>query len=273
MMAMLGLPLASENLQLRSTAVGSLLILAALCGCSGEPSSSGATGSNGALQPFGSGSSTATPGSMATTPPGKPAVIEGFGRAPGMAIGTGVPDDTGGDDDGPGTAAPGAAPAESDDIAIPVFAEAPMAALIPCTGCVELSAILDDINQRSDFTFNVGGVQVTRVVWTLLLSFNSDQLFIRSIIDGNDGPYTAMSANNFGSLNTPVEFVHPFSGTATNIGIAFGSQGAWTGEQRISVFVDSVTLEGPSGTSRTFDADAGGFAPRGTDRQPLVQFH
>jgi hypothetical protein len=270
-MAMAGLPLASENPRLRSAAVGSLLVLAALCGCSYDASSKGA--SLGSLQPSGSGSNPDAPGSRGSTAPGKPAVIEGFGRAPGMAIGTGVPDDTGGDDDGPSTSAPSTAPAESDDIAIPVFEETPAPAVVPCTGCVELSAILDDINQRSDFTFNVGGVQVTRVVWTLLLSFNSDQLFIRSIIDGNDGPYTSMSANTFGALNTPVQFVHPFSGTAMNIGIAFGSQGAWTGEQRISVFVDSVTLEGPSGTSRTFDADAGGFAPRGTDRQPLVQFH
>jgi hypothetical protein len=251
---------------MRAVPLGSLLILAAVCGCSDDPSSSA---SRGSLQPFGSGASSATPGSTAL---GKPVVIDGFGRAPGMPIGTGVPDDT--DEDRPTPTPVSSEPApDSDDIPIPVFQDAPAAPMIPCTGCVELSAILDDINQRSDFTFNAGGVMATRVVWTLLLSFNSDQLFIRSIVDANEGPYTSMSANVFGALNTPVQFVHPFSGTATNVGLAFGSQGAWTGEQRISVFVDSVTLEGPNGTSRTFDTDAGGFAPRSSERQPLVQFH
>jgi len=271
MVAMRGVPPGSENLRLRSVALGSLLIWAVVSGCSDDPSSQDGTGSLSSPPPFGSGPSSPPPGSTAL---GKPVVIEGFGRAPGMPIGTGVPDDTGGDeDDGTSSPVPSEPAPDSDDIAIPVFEAMPAPRVIPCTGCVELSAILDDINQRSDFTFNVGGVQATRVVWTLLLSFNSDQLFIRSIVDSSEGPYTSMSANVFGALNTPVQFVHPFAGTATNVGIAFGSQGAWTGEQRISVFVDSVTFEGPNGTTRTFDADAGGFAARGTERQPMVQFH
>lgn len=227
----------------------------------------------GSLPPSGSGGMTASPPPLGSAPAAKPVVIDGFGRAPGMAIGNGVPDDPGGDDDGPSTTPAPTPVADSDDIVIPTFEETPAPPIIPCTGCVELSAILDDINQRSDFLFNVGSVPTTRVIWTLLLSFNSDQLFIRSIVNGSEGPYTPMSANIFGQLNTPVQFVHAFTGTATSLGIAFGSQGAWTGEQRISVFVDSVTLEGANGTSRTFDADAGGFAARGTERQPMVQFH
>lgn len=242
-------------------------------GCSADGPAKDASGAMGDPQPFpGSSNSSASASTTGRTATGKPSRIDGFGRPPGMGIGTGAPDDPGGDDKGPAPP-PSASPGSSDDIAIPVFDDTPPPAVIPCTGCVELSAILDDINQRSDFTFNVGGVQATRVVWTLLLSFNSDQLFIRSVVDSNEGPYTSMSANVFGALNTPVQFVHPFTGTANNVGIAFGSQGAWTGDQRISVFVDSVTLEGPNGVTRTFDADAGGFAPRGTDRQPLVQFH
>jgi len=250
----------------------STLLLGAL-GCSDDGSSDGPSGGMGSLQSFPGNANAATPGS-ANGMAAKPVVIEGFGRPPGMAIGNGAPDDPGGDDDGPAMAPPTTpAPSDSDDIVIPVFDDTPPPPVIPCSGCVELSAILDDINQRSDFTFNVGGVPATRVVWTLLFNFNSDQLFIRSVVDSSEGPYTSMSANVFGALNTPVQFVHPFTGTANNVGIAFGSQGAWTGDQRISVFVDSVTLEGPNGVTRTFDADAGGFAPRGTERQPLVQFH
>lgn len=247
-----------------AAALAGLLSLA--CACSDSSSSSGQQMSG--LQPFGSAPGSAAGAAAVAAPP---SVIDGFGRAPGMPIGTGAPDD-------PAGAAPAAPPAasgsgqDSDDVEIPVFDQPGAPAAAPCSGCVELSAILDDINQRSDFAFDAGGVQVTRVVWTILLTFNSDQLFIRSFVDGNEGPYTGMGANVFGQLGTPVQFVQTFSGTATNVGIAFGSQGAWTGDQRISVYVDSVTLEGPNSVTRTFDADAGGFAPRGGDRQPMVQF-
>jgi hypothetical protein len=160
---------------------------------------------------------------------------------------------------------------DPDDLDIPMF-ETPITTVIPCSGCVELSAIVDDINQRSQFTFDAGGVQATRVVWRILLPFNSDQLFIRSTVNGGDGPYTFMSANVFTELNTPIEFVHAFSGTANAVGIALGSAGAWTGDQRVSVFVDSVTFEGANVT-RTFDMGVEGFTAQGTERQPMVQFH
>jgi hypothetical protein len=197
-------------------------------------------------------------------------VIDGYGRAPGMSIGTGTidPPDEEDDDVMPAPQAPATAP---DELEIPMF-ETPVAPVVPCTGCVELSAIVDDINQRSQFTFNAGGIQVTRVVWTILLPFNSDQLFIRSVVNGSDGPYTFMSANVFSELNTPIEFVHTFTGTANTAGIALGSAGAWTGDQRVSVFVDSVTFEGANVT-RTFDGDDGGFAAQGMERQPQVQLH
>jgi hypothetical protein len=198
-------------------------------------------------------------------------VIDGYGRAPGMAIGTGTLDEPDEEDDETAPAGPQAPVPEPDELEIPMF-ETPVTSVVPCSGCVQLSAIVDDINQRSQFTFDAGGVQVTRVVWTILLPFNSDQLFIRSIVNGGDGPYTFMSANVFGELNTPVELVQQFTGTANTLGIALGSAGAWTGDQRVSVFVDSVTLEGANVT-HTFDADAEGFTAQGTERQPMVQFH
>jgi hypothetical protein len=251
----------------------SLLVLTALCGCSDDASQQ----NTGNLQPFsptnpgGSPARGNTPGASAAAPLDP---IEGFGRPPGMGIGTAIPDELEGDDVDPDPTAP--APADpvtdSDDVEIPTFETPPPITPAPCTGCVELSAIVDDINQRSQFNFNVGGVQATRVVWTILLPFNSDQLFIRSVVNGSDGPYTFMSANVFGALNTPVQLVHQFSGAATTAGIAIGSAGAWTGDQRVSVFIDSVTFEG-AGTTRTFDTDAGGFAAQGTERLPMVQFH
>jgi hypothetical protein len=40
----------------------------------------------------------------------------------------------------------------------------------------------------------------------------------------------------------------------------------------VSVFVDSVTLEGANVTY-TFDGNAQGFAAQGSERQPMVQLH
>lgn len=262
---------------MRSTTLRLLLPCTALlawllAGCS--DASERTSSATGAAQPFGPGPNTmASPGAASPRPSanGMAVVIDGYGRAPGMSIGTGTIDAPDEEDD-----APAAPPAQAPDMApdeldIPMF-ETPLAPVVPCSGCVELSAIVDDINQRSQFTFNAGAVQVTRVVWTILLPFNSDQLFIRSIVNGSDGPYTFMSANVFGELNTPVELVHTFTGTANTVGIALGSAGAWTGDQRVSVFVDSATFEGANET-RTFDTDAGGFTAQGTERQPMVQFH
>lgn len=223
-----------------------------------------------AAQPFGPGSA-AMNGSPLPGARGMAVVIDGYGRPPGMSIGTGTSDPPDEEDEETTTPAPQAPAMAPDELEIPMF-ETPITPVVPCAGCVELSAIVDDINQRSQFTFNAGGVQVTRVVWTILLPFNSDQLFIRSIVNGSDGPYTFMSANVFSQLNTPLEFEHTFTGTANTLGIALGSAGAWTGDQRVSVFVDSVTLEGANVTY-TFDGNAQGFAAQGTERQPMVQLH
>lgn len=252
---------------------GPLVLLSVLSvGCSdaSEPTRNAA----GAAQPFG-------PRPPAMDGPGSPSTgsstdrsavaIDGYGRPPGMAIGTGTIDAPDEEDDELTTPAPQAPGVAPDELEIPIF-EAPVTPLVPCSGCVELSAIVDDINQRSQFTFSAGSAQVTRVVWTILLPFNSDQLFIRSIVNGSDGPYTFMSANVFSQLNTPVEFVHDFTGAANTLGIALGSAGAWTGDQRVSVFVDSVRLEGADVTY-TFDGNTQGFAAQGTERQPLVQLH
>jgi hypothetical protein len=248
--------------------VALLACLLAGCADASEPAPNGSE----SAQPFG-------PRAAGMNAPGAPArpnanavVIEGYGRAAGMPIGTGTidaPDEE--EEEGVPAAEPQAPAMTPDGVDIPMF-ETPAAPIVPCTGCVELSAIVDDINQRSQFTFDTGGVQATRVVWTILLPFNSDQLFIRSIVNGGDGPYTFMSANVFSQLNTPIEFVHTFNGTANTVGIALGSAGAWTGDQRVSVFVDSVTFEGANVT-RTFDTDTAGFAAQGTERQPLVQLH
>ena len=161
---------------------------------------------------------------------------------------------------------------DPEDVEIPVFEPPTPEVVVPCTGCVELSAVIDDINQRSDFTFNVGSVAITGVTWTILLPFNSDQLFIRSFVNGTDGTYTPIPANSF-TINTPVQFVQQINTTATSVGFAIGSAGAWTGDQRISVFIDAVTLTGAPAAGKTFDTDAGGFTPRGTERSPSVVFH
>jgi hypothetical protein len=258
----------------RCLSLGSLLVLTALCSCSDDASKQNDTGTLQPFSPANPGGSPArgnSPGTSAATPLDP---IDGFGRPAGMGIGNAAQDEAERDDVDPDPADPTPLdPAtDSDDVEIPTFETPPPVTAVPCTGCVQLSAIVDDINQRSQFNFNVGGVQATRVVWTILLPFNSDQLFIRSVVNGSDGPYTFMSANVFGALNTPVQLVHEFSGNATTAGIALGSAGAWTGDQRVSVFIDSVTFEG-SGTTRTFDADAGGFSAQGTERQPLVEFH
>jgi hypothetical protein len=241
-----------------------------LAGCSDASERTSST--TGAAQPFGPGSAS-SPGSNSprANASGSVTRIDGYGRPAGMSIGTGSVDQPDQEDDATSTPEPQSPTMEPDELAIPMF-ETPVSTVVPCSGCVQLSAIVDDINQRSQFTFNAGGQQVTRVVWTILLPFNSDQLFIRSIVNGGDGPYTFMSANVFGELNKPVELVQQFTGATNTLGIALGSAGAWTGDQRVSVFVDSVTLEGANVTY-TFDADAEGFAAQGAEREPMVQFH
>jgi len=248
------------------------LVLASLAACSGDPDTAPETGraSNTPGSPSnGQAGRGSTPGSANSGPF---VAIDGFGRAPGMAIGQGAGDEEVEDGE---TNTPPLAPAASDpdDVEIPVFETPPPEVVAPCSGCVELSAVIDDINQRSDFSFNAGGVAITGVTWTLLIPFNSDQLFMRSFVNGSDGTYTFMSANLFPALNTRVQFVQQINATATTVGFAIGSAGAWTGDQRISIFIDSVTLEGAPNAGKTFDTDAGGITPRSTERSPSVVFH
>jgi len=247
------------------------LVLLSLSACSGDPDAAAETGS-AANTPRSSSNGRAgngsTPGSANSGPP---VVIDGFGRPPGMAIGQGAGDEDDGETTTPLPLDPSAP--DPDDVEIPVFETPPPQVVAPCTGCVELSAVIDDINQRSDFTFDAGGVAITGVTWTILIPFNSDQLFMRSFVNGTDGTYTFMSANLWPMLNTRVQFVQQINTTATTVGFAIGSAGAWTGDQRISIFVDSVTLEGAPNAGKTFDTDAGGFTARGTERSPSVVFH
>jgi hypothetical protein len=244
------------------------IALAATSACSGEgdPEAPGGMGSEDGEN--GSGTANGVGGSRS---------VANFNRPPGMLIGRGA---SGGDDSGetgePPLVVVPTAGAPGDDLEIPSF-EPPPPLPPPCSGCVEISALVNDINQGSQFSFNAGGVAgVTRVVWTILVPFNSDQLFIRSVVNGGDGPYTFLSANTFPELNAPLPLVHQFAGTANTVGLRIGSAGAWTGNQRVSVFVDSVAFEfaDPAPTiTITFDADAEGMAPQGTEREPLVSYH
>ena len=201
--------------------------------------------------------------------------VAGYDRPAGMLIGRAASGDTEVMPDptleGNGGAS-GAPSEDSDDVEIPTF-ETPDQMTAPCSGCVELNVDVNDINQRDDFVFNAGGVNVTRVVWSLIIPFNSDQLFVQPFVNGSYGTYTDLDANAF-AVGAPVQLVHAFSGAATSVGIAIGSAGAWTGNMTMSVYVDSVTLEGadPSAT-RTFDTDVQGLATRSATNNPRVVYH
>jgi hypothetical protein len=197
--------------------------------------------------------------------------VDGFGRPAGMAIGQGAS----------GAALPGSAgsvgasaspqpPEAGEEVEIPV-SEAPVD-VPPCSGCVELNVDVSDINQRDDFAFDVGAVNVTRVVWTIVVPFNSDQLFVQPFVDQSYGTYTDLDANAF-AVGTPVQLIHEYSGAANAVGIAVGSSGAWTGNMTMSVYVAGVTLEGADGASRTFDMGAEGLATRTSANNPQVVFH
>lgn len=206
--------------------------------------------------------------------PGSGVGVRGYNRSAGMPIGQGPAQST---EDPPepmlGVGGSASTPSEDPgDIEIPSF-ETPMEDPPPCSGCVELNMHVSDINQRDTFSFSAGGVNVTRVVWTLIIPFNSDQLFVQPFVNSAYGTYTDLDANAF-AQDTPVQLVHQFSGTANDVGIAVGSSGAWTGNMTMSVFVDSVTLEGAEATaSRTFDSDAQGMTPRTLYYNPQVVFH
>jgi hypothetical protein len=197
--------------------------------------------------------------------------VRGYDRPRGMVIGQGTSSE---DPVTPmlGLGGSASTPSEDpDDIEIPMF-ETPTEDEPPCSGCVELNVDVNDINQRDTFAFSAGGVNVTRVVWTLVIPFNSDQLFVQPFVDSAYGTFTDLDANAF-AIDTPVQLVHQYSGTANNVGIAIGSSGAWTGNMTMSVYVDSVTLEGAAAASKTFDADAQGLTPRSAARNPQVVFH
>jgi hypothetical protein len=201
-----------------------------------------------------------------------------FHRPPGMAIGTGA---TGGQLADPEAVVALDEPASdadltSDvDLALPratTPAVDPVASIVPCVGCLELSVNVSDINQRDEFAFAAGGVAVTRVVWTVRVNFNSDQLAVQPFIDGKYGKYTNLHVNTF-PLGAPVEVEQELRAKAQNIGLSVGSSGAWTGNQTMSVFIDSVSVEGPHGFTKTFDTGPDGLAPRTHAYNSKAVFH
>jgi hypothetical protein len=250
----------------------SFILAAGLLSACGSDDDAGGS----APPPFGpSGSDTgsgqspaAPPGSGAATSPG----VSNFNRPAGMPIGQGPGGPTPGEGDLSGTPIAPAQPGDDGEIDIPVFEDPAASDAPPCSGCVELNVLVNDINQRDDFVFSAGGVNVTRVVWTIIVPFNSDQLFVQPFVDQSYGTYTDLDANAF-AVDTPVQLVHQFSGTANTVGLAIGSAGAWTGNQTMQVFVDSVTLEGAATGSRSFDSDVQGVANRTSAHQPRVVYH
>jgi hypothetical protein len=192
--------------------------------------------------------------------------VGNFQRPAGMPIGT-----RGNLDEG-AAAVPPPEVTDNTDLTIPAFAAPVAGAGVPCSGCVELNVDVDDINQRDEFVFDAGGVRVTRVVWTVLVNFNSDQLALQPLVDDKRGKYTSLHVNTF-PLGKAVEVVQDFKGKAHSIGLVVGSSGAWTGNQTMSVFVDSVRVEGPSGFTKSFDTTDDGLAPRTQAHHPKLVVH
>jgi hypothetical protein len=210
--------------------------------------------------------------------PAEPATSVGnLRRPPGMPIGTGA---SGGELDDPEAKDEEAAASPADltnnaDLSIPKFvapAPGPVSAPVPCSGCVELNVDVNDINQRDEFVFAAGGTPVTRVVWTIRVNFNSDQLAVQPFIDTQHGKYTNLHVNTF-PLGAPVPVEQEFSGRARTIGLVVGSSGAWTGNQTMSVFVDSVSVEGSPSRTLSFESDAEGLAPRTSAHNPKLVLH
>jgi hypothetical protein len=207
-----------------------------------------------------------------------PVGVGHFKRSRGMPIGTGA--------DGGGIDARGGAPvmvealepppaevtAGRDPDATDSAASPSSPAAVPCSGCLELDVDVDDINQRDEFVFATNGIRVTRVVWTLLVNFNSDQLAVQPFINDKQGKYTSLHVNTF-PLGKPVEIEQEFKGKADTVGLVVGSSGAWTGNQTMSVFVDSVRVEGPQGFTKDFASDDGGLAPRTQKFKPKAVLH
>ena len=205
--------------------------------------------------------------------------LEGVGRyhrPAGMPIGTGA---SGGVDESEAATEEQPVVSAADltnnsDLAIPQFG-APAtgaASSVPCGGCVELNVDVNDINQRDEFVLSVGGTPITRVVWTIRVNFNSDQLAVQPFIDGKYGKYTNLHVNTF-PLAAPVPVEQEFDGRAQTIGLVVGSSGAWTGNQTMSVFVDSVSIDGSPPRTVSFEGGAEGLAPRTHAYNPQVVFH
>jgi hypothetical protein len=199
--------------------------------------------------------------------------VANYGRPMGMPIGQGGSNDVPATPDPGAPVASGEDPTANEDVEIPVFMpmeeDGP-----PCTGCLELNVDVDDINQRDNFVYAPGpGTTVTRVVWTIVVPFNSDQLFVQPFVDNAYGAFTELDANDF-ALDTPIDIAHDYMGPAGTVGIAVGSSGAWTGNMTMSVFIDAVTLEGaPATASRTFDSDVGGFVVGSNANNPKIVYH
>lgn len=205
--------------------------------------------------------------------------VRGFGRPPGMAIGTGAPSSALAQPYDPVDAVPAELRNELQ-LALPLFDATPSrppAEAAPCSGCVELQLDVSDINQRDEFAIALGGMRLTRVVWTVLVTFNSDQLAVQPFIDGAYGKYSSLHVNSF-PLATAVEVVQELDGNppeakAQYVGLKLGSSGAWTGDQTMSVFVSELRIEGPSAVRKLFDADTEGLQPRTQSCNPRVVFH
>jgi len=189
--------------------------------------------------------------------------VSNYERPPGMPIGTGA---SGGELEPPLL--------DNSDLAIPERAPEPVVSAppVPCGGCVELQVYVNDINQRDEFAVDLGGAAITRVVWTVRVNFNSDQLAVQPFVDDVYGKYTNLHVNTF-PLAAPVEVAQEVARNAQVIGLVIGSSGAWTGDQRISVFVDAVRIEGRAATEKTFDLGPDGLAARTERRQPALVWH
>jgi hypothetical protein len=205
--------------------------------------------------------------------------VQRFGRPSGMPIGTAEPRTT----QPPLNDADDLAPAELRSVGalatpqLQAVAALPAVGAIPCGGCVELQVDVSDINQRDEFAITCDGLAPERVVWTVLVNFNSDQLAVQPFVDDVYGKYTSLHVNTF-PLGAAVEVVQELDGKARakrahQVGLKVGSSGAWTGNQRMSVFVAELRIEGPGAMHHAFEADAEGLEPRTRSRNPSVVFH
>jgi hypothetical protein len=198
-----------------------------------------------------------------------------FARPPGMPIGTGANAGYLDEADDPLSPDDPGRPSANANLAIPKFdalATARTPVSIPCAGCVELNVDVSDINQRDEFAIDLDGARIRRAVWTLLVNFNSDQLAVQPFVDGKYGKYTSLHVNLF-PLGKPIEVAQDFDGKAHTVGLSVGSSGAWTGNQTMSVFVDSLRIEGSHPFTKSFDDGPEGLEPRTHLRNPKVVFH